>query len=63
MKRVFSSITRRVLLALLVLAAGVATNMWHKNVVSGLAISITAIALAVWLGSELSKGNSANHHR
>ena len=48
-------ITKRVITAVVVMAIGMVTNELHKNVVSGLAISISAIALAVWLGMELSK--------
>ncbi len=55
MNRFVPPITRRVLIAVAALTVGIATNAWHKNVVSGLVIVITAIALAVWLGTELSK--------
>jgi dolichyl-phosphate-mannose--protein O-mannosyl transferase len=43
-------ITRRVVSAIVVLSVGIATNAWHKNVISGLAITISTIALSVWLG-------------
>lgn len=53
--RYLPDITKRVVFAILVLVAGVATNVWHKNIASGLVIVITAVALAVWLGTELGK--------
>ena len=48
-------VTRRVIYASLVLSIGIATNAWHKNVVSGVVILIAALALATWLGTELGK--------
>jgi hypothetical protein len=44
-----------VLYAVLALAVGVATNAWHKNTASGLVILISALAISVWLGTELGK--------
>ena len=60
MNRYIPPITRRVLAAVALLVVGVATNVWHKNIASQLVVSITAIALAFWLGSELAKGGKAD---
>lgn len=46
---------RRVVIAFGLLALGLVTDAWWKNPVSGTVIIITAIALAVWYGAELSK--------
>lgn len=55
MNRLLPPITVRVLYAVLALSLGIATNAWHKNVVSGVVILISALALATWLGTELGK--------
>jgi uncharacterized membrane protein len=56
MNRYIPPITRRVLAAVALLVVGIVTNAWHKNIASQLVVSITAIALAFWLGGELPKG-------
>lgn len=52
-----STVNRRVVIAIVLLVAGIATNAWHKNPISGAIIVLTLIALAVWYGDTLGKGD------
>ena len=58
MSRFATQVNRRVALAVLLLVVGIATNAWHKNPISGAVIVLTVIALAVWYGDTLSKGDA-----
>ena len=58
MSEFFPPLTRRVLYAVAALVIGIATNAWHKNVVSQLLFQVSALALSVWLGMELGKKDS-----
>jgi len=53
-KPLLPTVTRRVIIAVLALSIGLVTNAWHRNIVSGLVVLITSVALAVWLGTQLS---------
>lgn len=45
----------RVVTTTVMLAVGIVTYLWHKNIISGLMISMPSITLAVWWGGELPK--------